>query len=343
MGTLVKYLILLLFPILANATETQVACNLERDKAEVQASVLSAPSVVSAIGQDPTTGTKSANVGISQSFAGRSQAGLLRQAAEARCAAITANKQLDERGRWAQLSVQHQAAVIELAGIEQAILMAKANISQLDAQLTAHTITIIEHTAARQELVNLEERQAGLLRTLSISAKVPPTTDVTGLIETARSAEADAALLEAKVIAGRGWDVVVSGGVRQPFGGSATTFATVALRWSFGMSAAEQAASRVAEGTSQLAALADGGYAQTALRERETLHHLIEAETRAIASSARQQEHLRRIHASLVGIDTALAGNTRRGLELQLAVMAADEAGCQARLDGYTALLEQLK
>jgi len=47
-----KYLLLLL-PLVANAGELQLACNLERSKAEVQASTLAAPSVYGSLGQDP--------------------------------------------------------------------------------------------------------------------------------------------------------------------------------------------------------------------------------------------------------------------------------------------------
>jgi hypothetical protein len=334
--------LILILPFSVHAAELELACNLERSKAEVQALTLASPSAIGQVGQDATTGTKSLIVGISQSFSGRSQATLIRGAAEAKCDAIRATLQLDEHARWSQLQVAREGFKAELRIIEQAITLAKTNISFLDAQLAEKLITINEHTAARQSLVALETREAELLRGLSTSTMPSPDTNVRTLLEASRRAEGDAARLAAEATAARGWDIVVSAGARQPFNGSAAPYATIGFSYSFGSADAQRAAREVGGYTEALAAAQQGGYTQTVVRQRETLANLIQAETLAASTSARQEEHLRRVRTSIVEIDTALALNTLRSLDLQLKVLEADRVGAETRLAGYKALLEKI-
>lgn len=336
-----KYLLLLL-PLVANAGELELACNLERSKAEVRASTLAAPRIIGQLGQDATSGEKALIAGVSQSFSGRAQAEKLRESAEAKCDALRSTLQLDEHGRWSQLQVQRDGAKAELQIIEQAIVLAKSNISQLDAQLAAQTITINQHTEGRSALVGLEQREADLLRLLSVIVLTPPQTNISSLLESARISEGQAARLTAQASADRGWDIVVAAGARQPQNGSAQPYATIGFSYSFGEKAAQRAARDIGTQTAELLAAQQGGYAQTVLRQRETLIGLIEAETRSSSTTARQETHLRRVRESILGIETALALNTLRSLDLQLKVLEAEKIGAEARLSGYKALLEKL-
>jgi hypothetical protein len=339
-----KYLsLLLLLPALSAAGELELACNLERSKTEVQASTLDAPEAIGSVGQDATTGTKSAILGVRQSFSGKYQADLLRQAAEAKCDALRSTLKLDEHARWSQLQVTREGLKAELAIIEQAIAMAKTNISFLDAQLSEKVITILQHTEARQSLVSLEIRQAALLRGLSDNVLSSPDSNAAGLMEAARTAEAHAAGLTAEAAAQKGWDIVVSAGGRQPESGNATPFASIGFSWSFGAGRAEAAAQDVRRQTEQLLAVQQGGYAQTLIRQKETISSLIQAETMAAATSARQMQHLREVREPMVLIDTALANNTVRSLNLQLKILEADRIGAETRLTGYKALLDKLQ
>lgn len=344
--------LLLLIPALASASELQLACNLERSKAEVRASTLAAPAAYASVGQDPSTGEKSALAGVSQSFSGIVQAGLVRDAAEAKCDALHSTLQLDEHARWSQLQVQREAARIELAITEKAIALAKTHISHLDAQLTAQVITINQHTEARQTLVSLENRRATLMRTLSTVINTPPNSNITSLLEASRQSEAKAAELAAKAQAETGWDITVVVGGRTPIGSSSSSsgnasstqaYGTIGFRYSFGSGAAQQAARDVGRDTRLLLAAQNGGYTQTVLRQRETLLALTQAETLAASTSERQATHLRKVRATLVGIDTALALNTLRALDIQLLVLDADAEGAESRLAGYKALLEKLQ
>lgn len=337
-----KYLFLLL-PLIANAGELELACNLERAKAEVRASTLAAPSAIASLGQDAASGEKALLAGISQSISGRKQAALIRESAEAKCGALRATLQLDEHARWSQLQVQREGTLAALKLIEQAILLAKSNISQLDAQLAAQTITINQHTEARQSLVALEARQADMLRNLAVVLAPPPNTNIASLLESAREHEANSARLAAQAQAENGWDVVLSAGARQPQHGGATPYATIGLRYSFGAAAAAAAARDVGRNTELLLAEQEGGYTKTVFRQRDTLKGLVQAETLATTSAAGQIEHLSKIRSTLVGIDTALALNTLRGLDLQLLALQAELAGAKTRLAGYKALLLKLE
>ena len=337
-----KPYLLFLLPLAVHASESDLACNLERSKAEVQASTLAAPFVYGTLGQDPLTTSKSAVTGVSQSFSGRVQASKLREAAEARCDMLYSTMKLEEHGRWAQAQVQHEAALNELRVVEEAIELAKTNIAELDAQLSAKTITIAQHTEARQTLVTFEARRAELLRQLAVVLGTPVNTNIASLVGAARAAEGRAARLTAQAIANSAWDISMQAGVRQPLDGTkANTYGNITFRWSFGAPASARAATAVGEQTEILSAAQQGGYTQTV--QRDTLIGLIQSETAAASTVARQITHLDDVRASLRGIDTVLALNMRRSLELQLKALEADQAGAETRLAGYKALLEKLQ
>jgi hypothetical protein len=341
MDTLVKLLpLLLLSPLIAQANEAQIGCNLARTQAEVTARVQEAPV---AYGTANDTTDKAVTIGIAQSLRGRTQAGLTREAAEAKCDALRATVALEEHGRFATVQVQKQGALAELRLIEEAILLAKSHISLLDAQLAAQTITITEHTAARQVLVNLEQRQAALLRT--IAKEVPPVSDdeLPRLVDSALASEARAAGLLARSQAESGWDVRPSIGVRQTLNsGQASTFIGLAFTYSFGYTAAKNAASQVAEQTESYLAAQGGGFTQTLMRQRSEVQKLYDAEVLAASTSARQIAHLETVLKSIDGIDTALANNTRRNLQIQLKVLQAEENGATARVNALNRLRDQL-
>lgn len=329
------------------ANEAQLTCNLEQSVAEVQASVLGAPVAFASVG-DTATSEKNLAVGISQSFSGRSRAALLRDAAAAKCGAIRSTVELDEHGRWSIAIIKRDAAQAELLKIDEALAAAQTNLAALDPQLAAQTITITQHTEARSVVASLEARQAELRRRIAAVVPVQPPlrSNIATLLEESRENTARAARLAALSQADAGWDVVVSAGARQPVGGhnnSASLFATVTLKYSLGAPAAAAAARDVGRQTGLMLAAQGGGYTQTIVRQREELLGLVKAETEAVASVLRQIAHLKRIRATVAGIDTALAKNTTRMLDLQLFSLDADRAGSEVRLSGYQQLLEKLQ
>jgi hypothetical protein len=336
-----KYnLLLLLFPLAVYADESQMACNLEQSKSEVRAAILAAPSVFGSIG-DASTTEKNITLGISQSLSGRRQASLMRQAASARCDAIRVALQLDTYEQWAQRQVQRDGALEELRLIEQALIMARQNLDVLAPQLAANTITLTEHAQAVTAVAEIEKRQALLMKTLAVVMVTPPETNVATLIQSLQTHEALAASSAARSQAETGWDTVISAGARQSVsgGGSGQLFATIGFKWSFGYSAARDAARAVGTQTAELMNEQQNGHVQIMLRQRDTLRQLIKAEKLEMSSIRWNITQLRQTRVSVQGIDTALAQNTLRSVNLQLSVMEAQLAGTLTRLDGYKNLL----
>lgn len=337
-------LFMLLFSLQIHAaTEAQLACNLERSKAEVEATVLSAPAAFVSLGDAATT-EKNLAIGISQSMSGRSRADTLREAASAKCGALTATLELDEQARWNILQIQQDSAKTELAGIDEAIGMAAINLSTLDAQLAASTITIADHTEARQALASLELRRAELKRIIATTVLLVPHVGVKDLIVQAERQEAKAAALTAKASADSGWDVVVSAGMRQPISnGNATPFVSLSAKYSFGLEASRQASRDVGRNTQLLMEAQQAGYSKTSSRQAQDVTKLIEVERAAASTAHSELDQVQRIYASMHGLDTVLALNTTRSLALQMKTLEAQIAGDEARLHGYETLLETLK
>jgi hypothetical protein len=179
------------------------------------------------------------------------------------------------------------------------------------------------------------------MKTLAVVMVTPPETNVATLIQSLQTHEALAAELAARSQAETGWDTVISAGARQPVSGgsSGQLFATIGFKRSFGYSAARDAARAVGEQTAVLMNEQQNGYTQTMLRQRDTLRQLVKAETLEMNSIRWNMTQLRQTRASVQGIDTALALNTLRSVNLQLSVMEAQLAGTLTRLDGYKNLL----
>lgn len=333
---------LIIAPTIAFAGEQQVACNLEKDRAEVQASVLSAPQAFGQVG-DTVTSTKNVVVGVSQSFSGIKRARLIREAADAKCDAMRATIALDKYGVFAVTSIQQKSAATELISVNEALDLAKKNLELLDAQLVAQTITIIQHTAARQVITALEMRKAELIRVLS--KPVEGTESIAGFVDVAKSAEANAARLAAEAGSEAGWDVKVAAGARQPItgGGSASAFATIAFTYSFGYDSSKDAARRVGTGTAELMSESTVGYAKTVQRQRGELEGLVIAENALIPSLKAQLANIKGILKTLEPLDTALALNTKRDLNIQAITLRGQIAGAEMRSAGYAALLIDLK
>lgn len=280
-------------------------------------------------------------MGDSQSLSGRGQASLIRQSADARYNAIRAAVQLEAYEQWSQLQVQRDGALEELRLIEQALVAAQANLQALAPQLAANTITLNDHAQAVTAVTAIEQRQATLMKTLSVTIVTLPETNVMALIQALRTHEALASELAARSQAETGWDIVISAGARQPVsgGGSGQLFATIGFKRSFGYSAARDAARAVGEQTAALMNEQQNGYTQTVIRQRDTLRQLIKAETLEINSIRGNMIQLRQTRDGMSGIDSALALNTLRSVNLQLMVMQAQLAGTLTRLDGYKNLL----
>lgn len=335
--------VLLVLSFAAHAGEAQLACNLERSKAEVAASTLIAPSAFASVG-DTTTSEKNVSIGVSQSWSGRTQAAMIREAAEAKCASIAASVQLDTQALWAVAQVKRDGSQAELKIIDEAILMAVANLEILEKQVAVKSATVVQATNARQTLVTLETQRAELQRLLAIEVLPAPRMNVKAMIEQVQRQEAKSAALTAKASAESGWDVVTAAGVRQAIsGGGATPFVAITAKYSFGLDASRSAAQDVGRNTQLLLASQQAGYSQTTDRQRLEFERLVGVEQSAIALDRQQLDQIQPIWNSVKTIDTELAKDTSRTLELQLHTILADLTGSEVRLKGYIVLLEALQ
>jgi hypothetical protein len=337
-----KYL-LLLFPLIATAGEAELACKIQRNQAEVQATILESSRAFGSVGQDASTGKKTGVIGISKSFAGERRARLLREAADQKCMAINASLELDELSRWSQLTIIRSGAVAELSELDKAIAFSQSHIKLLDAQLAAQVITINQHNDARQTLVGLEMKRTELLRTLSTAIQPVPSVNAMDLASSVAMHEGNAAELLAQASAEGGWDIVIAGGARQEFGGKAAAFATITATRSFGLEESRMAAVEIGRDTKLLAETQQGGYAQVISRQADTVFNLLVTEAASSQTIQQQIEHLKRVRTNIQGVDTALAQNTLRGIDLQLLTLQASRAGSAARTAGYANLLGSLK
>jgi hypothetical protein len=333
--------LLFIIPTIAMASEQQIACNLEKDRSEVQASILSSPQIFGSVGD--VTSEQNAVIGVSQSFSGIRRARLMREAAESRCNALRATVSLDRHGIYAVTGIQQKAASSELIAINNALGLAIKNMELLDAQLAAQAITVIQYNSAKQVILELNSRKADLIRLLG--KQVEFTDSVAGFVDAARIAEANAARLSAEAISESGWDVKVSAGARQSISGNTSTksFATLTFTYSFGYSSSREAARRVGLDTEQAMSEMSTGYARVIHRQRNELEGMIVAEEVLIPSIKYQLGNVESILKVLEGVETKAGINTKRELEIQKIVLNGRLVGSEIRRDGYKSLLADLR
>ena len=328
---------------LAFAGEAELACNLERSKAEVAAATLAAPQAFGSFGQDSSASSISTIAGLSQSYSGRARAGLLRKAADAKCEALQASLKIDETNRWSVALIKQRAANVELVFVDEALAYARDVLVTANKQLEAKTITLAAQLEAQSNVGTLERRRITLLQVLSAQTAPVEPTSIPVLISAAIDAEAVAARLAAEAAAEAGWDVTVAAGIKQPLrNGKTVPFATLNFRYSFGAAEAAAAAKAVEEQTRQLLEAQGAGYAQSIIRMRAELKALIDAEEALTKGIASQLVDLDRVIATLRPLTTAAGINALRTLELKRLMLDADAKGAQIRSDGYRQLLGDL-
>ena len=342
-------IVLLLMPAIAFAdNEAKIACDLAKAQAEVIASELKSPSVF-ATGSDQIS-QKSIALGVSESLSGLVRASKITDAAEAQCASLQASVKLDQYTLWSITNIQKQGAIASLMILNSAIDQAIDNIRILNDQLQASVVTVSDIETAELELEALEKQKATLLTI--ISAVVPPieATDISRLVHDYQFNQGRAAELTAKAQAHGGWDITVGIGENTPIGSQppgtstdAAPFFTAMVKYSLGTHAAMRAAEEVGKNTQLLLQNQQTGYFQTLDRHRKEVHALIDIDTTNLANAYRQLKSLRRIRAPLDTVDSLLAGNARRTLDLHIKTTEADFAGATTRLTELRSLFDKMK
>jgi hypothetical protein len=294
---------------------------------------------------------KGITVGAGYSFAGRSKGRDLRDAANAKCSALAAMLQLDEQQRWVLASINKAGARAELQGLLLARDKATAQLNLISSQLKAQAVTLTEYNAARQTQLGIEVKINDLRMILAQATQPLSITSVRGLLETAKVNLARASELEVKAQAEEAWDVTAVVGNRKNLGGSLSAdpsgkigmpFVGLTFKWSFGAGSATAAVKTVKDKTEQLFALGQNGYVQS-------FDRLVSQMTEAIKIDQDRdvmlQGQLRETDALLIsfrGLETALALNAKRTLELQSAMQQAELDGVRKRLAEYQLFMSKL-
>lgn len=336
----------------ATQDEVALSCDLEKAKAELSASVLEMPYAYGSVSNNPTD--KGVTAGIGYSFIGRSKAKLMRDAADARCTALAATMELDEQQRWLLVAIAKVGARAELEGLLEARKRAAEQTIQLQAQLNAKTVTIAEYNTVRQAALGIEARINQLRLTLADPSTVSSTKTIKSLLEVAKTSTVKAAELEAKVSAESAWDVsVVAGGRKEisswnPSSGNdgsgkpTTPFVGITFRWSFGAGAADKAVGTVKDRTERLFVAATSGYVQSADRLLLQVTDALKVERDREAQLQTSLREAESVIGTFKPLDTALALNTRRSLELQAAIQQAELSGVRRRITEYQNFMAKL-
>ena len=348
-----KYLILIASLIATTAygasqQEIDVTCDLEKARAEVTASVLAAPYVYGSVSN--ASNDNGVSLGIGYSFAGKSRAKLLRDAAESRCMAMGATLELDEQQRWLLASINKAGARAELETLVQARARSLEQLGFIRAQLKAQTVTLAEYNAARQAQQGIEARIAQLRLVLAEPTQPTSVKSVRSLLEVAKAQTTRAAELEARSSADAAWDVSIVAGARADIdsikGGSTpkqapAPYIGLTFRWSFGAAGASKAVTTVKDRTEQLFVISKAGYVATADRLLEQVTEALKIEQDREASVAAQLRETETLLISFRTLDTALALNTKRTLELQALMQQGELAGIQKRIIEYRTFIQR--
>lgn len=340
---------LLLVPglVLADDDQATVSCNLAKAQAEVTAAELALPAAF-ATGSNQLT-QKTVAVGVSQSISGLVRASKLRSAADAQCDSFQSSVRLEQYVLWATADIQKRGAIASVKILNQALDLSNENIDILKKQVDSNVSTVGDIDTAVMDYRRIEDIRAGLLATASIVIPSMDYINVADLINEFEANQGKAAELSAASTAHSGWDITIAVGENKPIGtptygtsDSAATFVTATVKYSFGTHAAMKAAEEIGRTTSQSLHIAQSGYTQTLIRRRTETQSLIELEIQNIANARREQTTLQSVRIPLAGIDSFLANNARRTLDIQLKALEADITGAGVRLAGYKTLLEKL-
>lgn len=336
----------------ASQEEIDVACDLEKAKAEITASILESPYAYGSINNAPND--KAATAGIGYSLAGRSKAKAIREAADARCTAVAATLELDEQQRWTMLSISKAGAKAELVVLLEAKKRSDEQLLFIRSQLKAQTVTLAEFSGARQAQNAIDSRISQLKAILSEPSTLSASKTFRELLELAKSSTVRAAELEARAAAESAWDISAVIGGRKELGsgspgssssgdiGRGTPFIGLTFRWSFGYSAANSAVRTVRERTERLFVISRAGYIQTADRLLSQVQDLLKIEREREAFVSSQVRETEQLLASFGSLDTALALNTKRSLELQHNIQQAELAGVKRRIAEYQAFISRI-
>ena len=168
--------------------------------------------------------------------------------------------------------------------------------------------------------------------------------NIKSLLDKARVSEGRAAELTAKQEATSGWDVIVGAGAQKDLNDTNTgvkPFVGLTFKWSFGNYGVKDSIESIKSKTEKVFNVSQGGYVKSADRLAEKIDELILIEKAKQELLNNAIEDTQRILLSFKDINTALATNTKKSLELQNLIYSAELAGVKVRLSRYSDIVEK--
>jgi hypothetical protein len=338
----------LLVPFIAHAqNEATVSCDLAKAQAKLLAAELAYPSLYISGGDQ--INQKTVAVGLSQSVSGLIRAKNINKAADAQCDAFQSSVLLNQYKTWATLDIQKRAAIASLKELDSALRLSNENVNILKAQLEQNIVTINEIELSIQSYHAIEDYRAAMLSLASVSIPSMEFNDIGELINSYKTNQAKAAKLTAKAQAHSGWDFVIAAGENKSIDSqyntqSSTTkpFFTATIKYSFGTHAAMKAADEIGKDTSLLLSVQQDGFFQHYERSKKEIQSMIEIEKINVQTSNKELSTLNLIRIPLENVNTTLAANARRTLDIQLMSIKATLIGANVRLAGYKELFEKM-
>ena len=211
--------------------------------------------------------------------------------------------------------------------------------------------TLAEYNSARQAQQGIEARISQLRLVLAEPTQPTSVKSVRGLLEVAKASTTRAAELEARSNAVAAWDVSIVGGARADIGGVkggsapkqvGVPYIGLTFRWSFGSSGANKAVATVKDRTEQLFVISKAGYVATADRMLEQVTEALKVEQDREGGVAAQLRETEVLLVSFRALDTALALNAKRTLELQAMVLQGELSGIKRRIAEYNAFIQRI-
>ena len=337
--------LLLISSICSTVHASELDCQIESKKADLQATLLSSPQAFANAG-DANTNSKSLITGVTQSLTGIYRAKLLKESAQAKCEAFELQKEVESIYEDFRKNIEHDAALTELNQIQSAIDYSKKVFLDVENKVKHQEATVAQLSDVLLLQSGLYSSKAMLEKQVAqIQPKNLVSADsVVDLTDKLISAQSRAMELDAKSIAESGWDLSISAGVKKALdNGTTSGFVAINAKYSFGLSKAEKAASELAALIKKKSQESETGIVKTVEREKFVILGLLKAEQSQEEFLIRELEQTVNIINSIKSINSDLSQTTLSVLELKRNIAAAKLAGVVVRLNGYQELLERLK
>ena len=327
-------LALVSLPSLVFAQDIDTYCELAQARAQVQSSVLSTPSAYATAGST-VLADKILTFGVSKSLSGSAQARLVEELANAECAAYRSKSVVGNELRDAAGRVELRGLTARKAGLLHALVAANQSLEDEQLLMRVQNATLLDVKAAMDardrvalELRTIDKRLAALADLSSPGLTAP----LGQLVQDSVAAKAAVERLSQRVAASRSWDVSLQAGVRRNFTtGEQAPYVGIAMTWSFGQEAANNAANSTEALTRKLLSQQRDSEPRQFQRLTEMMVAQADAERSRQSLLDTRQGVLSGELEKLESLPSTLAQRVVRGLRLELKLIEAELSESRAQ------------